>query len=42
MIGDKDVALKYFEENKVDPSAFEFVHTTQVIEMAEHPTKAFS
>jgi glycerol-3-phosphate acyltransferase PlsX len=42
LIGDKDFALKYFEENKVDPSLFEFVHTTQVIEMAEHPTKAFS
>ncbi len=42
LIGDKDVAIKYFEENKIDPNAFEYVHTTQVIEMAEHPTKAFS
>lgn len=42
LIGDKDFAIKYFEESKIDPNAFEYVHTTQVIEMAEHPTKAFS
>lgn len=42
LIGDKNVALKYFEENKVNPNAFEYVHTTEIIEMGEHPTKAFS
>jgi len=42
LIGDKDLAIKHFEENNIDPNAFEYVHTTQVIEMAEHPTKAFS
>ena len=42
LIGDKNVALKYFEENKVDANAFEYVHTTEIIEMGEHPTKAFS
>lgn len=42
LIGDKDQAQKYFEENKLDGSAFEYIHTKEVIEMAEHPTKAFS
>jgi glycerol-3-phosphate acyltransferase PlsX len=42
LIGDSEVAKKYFAENNIDPNAFEFVHTTEVIEMAEHPTKAFS
>ncbi len=42
LIGDKDAALKYFEENKIDGSAFEYIHTKEVIEMGEHPTKAFS
>lgn len=42
LIGDKEIALKYFEEHKIDPNLFDYVHTTQVIEMAEHPTKAFS
>ena len=27
---------------KIDPSLFEIVHTTQVIEMGDHPAKAFS
>jgi glycerol-3-phosphate acyltransferase PlsX len=27
---------------QIDPSRFEIVHTTQVIEMADHPAKAFS
>lgn len=42
LIGDSEVAKKYFAENNIDPNAFEYVHTTEVIEMAEHPTKAFS
>lgn len=42
LIGDSEAAKKYFTENKVNPESFEYVHTTQVIEMAEHPTKAFS
>jgi glycerol-3-phosphate acyltransferase PlsX len=42
LIGDKDIALNYFKENNVDPNAFEYAHSSQVIEMAEHPTKAFS
>jgi glycerol-3-phosphate acyltransferase PlsX len=42
LIGDKNVALKYFEENNIDANIFEYVHTAEVIEMGEHPTKAFS
>jgi phosphate acyltransferase len=40
LIGDKDVALSILQENNCDPSHFEFVHTTEVIGMGEHPTKA--
>lgn len=42
LIGDSEVAKKYFSEHGVDANAFEYVHTTEAIEMAEHPTKAFS
>ncbi len=42
LIGDKDQAQKYLTEKKVDPDKFEYVHTKEVIEMSEHPTKAFS
>ncbi len=42
LIGDSSVAKKYITEKKGDPSVFEFVHTTEVIQMGEHPTKALS
>ena len=42
LIGDSDSAKEYFLKNNVDPNQFEYVHTTEVIEMGEHPTKAFS
>lgn len=42
LIGDSNAAKDYFSKNGVDASRFEFVHTTEVIEMGEHPTKAFS
>lgn len=42
LIGDTDHAKKYFQENNIDAGLFEYVHTTQVIDMGEHPTKAFS
>jgi phosphate acyltransferase len=42
LIGDSEVAKDYFSQHKVDPNKFEYVHTTEVIEMGEHPTKAFS
>jgi phosphate acyltransferase len=40
LIGDKDVAVKILQDNNFDPVNFEFVHTTEVIGMGEHPTKA--
>jgi len=40
LIGDQHIAADILHENNVDPAQFEFVHTTEVIEMGEHPTKA--
>ena len=42
LIGDSDAAKDYFTKNNVNPDQFEYVHTTEVIEMGEHPTRAFS
>jgi glycerol-3-phosphate acyltransferase PlsX len=40
LIGDQAIATKILQENNADPANFEFVHTTEVIGMGEHPTKA--
>ena len=40
LIGDKEAALSILAEHGVSPDNFEFVHTTEVIGMGEHPTKA--
>lgn len=40
LIGDKDLTVTILQENNVSPDHFEFVHTTEVIGMGEHPTKA--
>jgi len=40
LIGDKEQAVSILQENNVSPDHFEFVHTTEVIGMGEHPTKA--
>jgi len=40
LIGDKESAIKILKENNFSPDNFEFVHTTEVIGMGEHPTKA--
>jgi len=40
LIGDKDIAVSILKENDFNPDHFEFVHTTEVIGMGEHPTKA--
>ena len=42
LIGDSEVAKSFFQERKIDPNSFDYVHTTEVIEMGSHPTKAFS
>lgn len=40
LIGDQNIALKIIRDNNFDKNCFEYVHTTEVIGMAEHPTKA--
>jgi glycerol-3-phosphate acyltransferase PlsX len=40
LIGDKQIAESILRENNFSPDHFEFVHTTEVIGMGEHPTKA--
>ena len=40
LIGDKEIALSILHENNFSPDHFEFIHTTEVIGMGEHPTKA--
>jgi len=42
LIGDKDIAVGILQENNFSPDHFEFVHTTEVIGMGEHPTKAIT
>ena len=42
LIGDKSLIYKKLVEMQTEPSLFEIVHTTQVIEMGDHPAKAFS
>jgi glycerol-3-phosphate acyltransferase PlsX len=42
LIGDKEIAVSILQKNNVSPEHFEFVHTTEVIGMAEHPTKAIA
>jgi glycerol-3-phosphate acyltransferase PlsX len=40
LIGDKEQAIAILRENNFNPDNFGFVHTTEVIGMGEHPTKA--
>lgn len=42
LFGDSELCKDYFRKNSVDPDLFEYVHTTEMLEMGEHPTKAFS
>ena len=42
LIGDSEATKKHLQSKNIDPDIFELVHTTEVIEMGEHPTKAFS
>jgi glycerol-3-phosphate acyltransferase PlsX len=41
LIGDKEIAIGILAENNFNPDNFEFVHTTEMIDMGEHPAKAF-
>src|SRR5690606_34256716 len=40
LIGDKDLIIPALQEKNFNPDHFEYIHTTEVIEMGEHPTKA--
>jgi glycerol-3-phosphate acyltransferase PlsX len=42
LIGDSEQAKNYLKSKGVPENKFEFAHTTEVIEMGEHPTKALS
>jgi glycerol-3-phosphate acyltransferase PlsX len=42
LIGDGKAIQRKLDEMKVNPGKFEIVPTTQVIEMGDHPAKAFS
>lgn len=42
LIGDEEKAKAYLKAKNVSENKFDFVHTTEVIEMGEHPTKALS
>jgi glycerol-3-phosphate acyltransferase PlsX len=42
LIGNESAILEKLNETQTEPSLFEIVHTSQVIEMADHPAKAFS
>lgn len=42
LIGDEAAILLKLNELSTEPSLFDIVHTTQVIEMGDHPAKSFS
>jgi phosphate acyltransferase len=42
LIGDDGCIYKKLAEMQTEPSLFEIIHTSQVIEMGDHPAKAFS
>jgi glycerol-3-phosphate acyltransferase PlsX len=40
LIGDKEQTVNILQENNFNPDHFEYIHTTEVIGMGEHPAKA--
>jgi phosphate acyltransferase len=42
LLGDKPSILPVLKENNISESAFEIIHTTEVIDMSDAPTKAFT
>jgi len=42
LVGNKELIFPELELNKADPSLFSFIHTTEVLEMGDHPVKSFS
>jgi phosphate acyltransferase len=41
LIGDETIIRSICQRENFDPSVFEIVHTTDIIEMGEHPARAF-
>ncbi len=42
LIGDSEKAQTILKKNKADLKRFEFIHTTEILEMAAHPTRALA
>ncbi len=42
LIGDKNLAEPFFQQKAFDPSLIEFIHTEEVIGMAENPTRSIT
>lgn len=42
LIGEENIILSKLNEMSAEPSLFDLINTTQVIEMGDHPAKAFS
>lgn len=42
LIGDQDKALEILNREGIDPDFFDMVHASEVIEMHDHPAKAFT
>ncbi len=42
LIGDKKLIIDKLNQENYDPDNFDIIHTSEVIEMAEHPIKAFN
>jgi phosphate acyltransferase len=42
LLGDKDAIGSILQEQGIEQAAFDIIHTTEVIGMGEHPTKAIS
>jgi phosphate acyltransferase len=42
LLGDESSILQKLEEMKISHSSFEIIHTSEVIEMGDHPARAFS
>lgn len=40
LVGDKDQIIPILQDQNFNPDHFEYIHTTEVIGMGEHPTKA--
>lgn len=42
LLGDRDAIVAVLKENNVSENAFEIIHTTEIIQMSDSPTRAFT